>query len=116
MKSKEFLKENLVTDAQEVEQDHEVQMARAQCYHAAEAAIQLHKVLKTISEQQGLEGWVASKITLANEYLTSVRDYLVYEQMSGGMGESSGGMGAGSISVGSPAVATGGFKKGKKRK
>ena len=31
---------------------------------------------------QGIEGWVASKLTLASQYLESVRDYLKYEQVS----------------------------------
>jgi hypothetical protein len=116
MKSSDFIKENIAITAQEVEKDHEVQMARSQCYHAAEAAMQLHKLLKQIDEQQGIEGWVASKITLASDYLTTVRDYLAYEQMSGGVDESTGGMGAGSVAVGSPAVSSGGFKKGIKRR
>jgi hypothetical protein len=34
--------------------------------------------------QQGLEGWVSEKITLANDYLKTVREYLEYELMTGG--------------------------------
>ena len=59
--------------------DHEVQMAREECYHAAEHALAIHKLLRNISEQQGLEGWVSSKITLANDYLNTVREHLEYE-------------------------------------
>lgn len=79
MNSKDFLKEGFVEDATDVHMDHEVQMAREECYHAAEHALAIHKLLRNISEQQGLEGWVSSKITLANDYLNTVREHLEYE-------------------------------------
>ena len=82
MKSLDFLKEGFVDDAQDVHLDHEVQMAREECYHAAEHALAIHKLLRNISEQQGLEGWVSSKITLANDYLNTVREHLEYELLS----------------------------------
>lgn len=88
MKSEHFLKEGFVEDAHEVHQDHEVQMAREECYHAAENSIALHKLLRHVSEQQGLEGWVSAKITLANDYLKTVREYLEYELMTGGTDQS----------------------------
>jgi hypothetical protein len=62
--------------------DHEVQMARSQMYSSAQAAIEIHRLLRDISELEGLEGWVQSKLTLASEYLESVRDYLKYEAAS----------------------------------
>ena len=74
--------ESMAEDAARAEQDHEVQMARADCFYAAKDAIELHKILTGISEQQGLPGWVASKITLAADYLKSVKEYLEYEAMS----------------------------------
>jgi hypothetical protein len=82
MKSYDFLTEGIVEDAHEMHQDHEVQMARKDCYHAAEHAIALHKMLQHVSESQGLEGWVAAKITLAADYLNTVREYLEYELMN----------------------------------
>ena len=82
MNSKQFLKEGFLEDAHEAHVDHEVQMARVDCYYAAEHAIVLHKLLRNISEEQGLEGWVASKITLANDYLKSVREHLEYQMMN----------------------------------
>jgi hypothetical protein len=82
MNSKQFLKEGFIEDAHEAHMDHEVQMARVDCYYAAEHAIVLHKLLRNISEEQGLEGWVASKITLANDYLKSVREHLEYQMMN----------------------------------
>lgn len=82
MKSEHFLKEGFVEDASEVHADHEVQMARSDLFHAAEDALVLHKLLRNISEQQGLEGWVAAKITLASDYLKTVREYIEYELMT----------------------------------
>lgn len=82
MNSKQFLKEGFLEDAHEAHVDHEVQMARVDCYYAAEHAIVLHKLLRNISEEQGLEGWVASKITLANDYLKSVREHLEYQMIN----------------------------------
>ena len=82
MKTKDFLKEDIVSAAAEMHQDHEVQMARKDCYAAADDAIALHKLLRNITEAQGLEGWVAAKITLAADYLNTVREHLEYQIMS----------------------------------
>ena len=79
MKHKE-LKEGLADLAQRVEQDHEVQMARSDLYKAAKYSIKLHEMLKGVSEREGLEGWVQSKITKAADYLGSVYHHLEYEQ------------------------------------
>jgi len=76
------LQEGLGQEADVMEQDHEVQMARADCFYAAKNAIELHKLLKNISEAQGLEGWVSEKITLAADYLSTVKEYLEYELIS----------------------------------
>ena len=83
MKSSHFLGENFVEDASAVHQDHEVQMAREELYHAAEYALRLHKLLRNVDEAQGLDGWVSSKITLANDYLKTVLEYMEYELMTG---------------------------------
>lgn len=83
MKSSQFLGEGFVEDAHSVHQDHEVQMAREELYHSAENALRLHKLLRNVSEEHGLEGWVSSKITLANDYLKTVLEYMEYELMSG---------------------------------
>ena len=84
MKTTEFLKENsiIAQEADVMHKDHEVQMARSQMYSAAQSAIEIHRLLKDISELEGLDGWVASKLTLASEYLETVRDYLKYEAVS----------------------------------
>jgi len=84
MKTTEFLKENsiIAQEADNMHKDHEVQMARSQMYSAAQSAIEIHRLLKDISELEGLDGWVSSKLTLASEYLETVRDYLKYEAVS----------------------------------
>ena len=86
MKTTDFINESFVEDAAAAHQDHEVQMARSDCYNAAKYAIELHKLLKNISEQEGLDGWVSEKITLANDYLRTVTEYLRYEQQSSSAG------------------------------
>ena len=56
-----------------VNDDHEVRMAQAELYRLAKDAIALHNML----DQMGnLEGWVSSKITLATDYVATVRDYI----------------------------------------
>ncbi len=73
------LKENLADLAYKAESDHEVQMARGDLYKIAKYAIKLHEMLKNIDEQQGLDGWVQSKITKAADYIGSVYHHLDYE-------------------------------------
>lgn len=110
MTKKKPVKEGLSDEAMSVDRDHEVQMARAQLYHLANDAIRLHKLLKSVSESEGLEGWMQSKITLAADYIRSAADYLEYDKLktpaapmmpTAGMPESvsAGGMGAGSVAT-----------------
>ena len=77
----ETITEGLGEDAARAEMDHEVQMARADCFYAAKDAIELHRILSGISEAEGIEGWVAGKITLAADYLRSVKEHLEYKSM-----------------------------------
>lgn len=79
MKSKKII-EGLSDDAHSVDRDHEVQMARAQLYNLAGDAIALYKSLKHVSEEQGLEGWVQSKITLAQDYISDIRNWMDAQQ------------------------------------
>lgn len=118
IKKKKPVKEGLSDEAHLVDRDHEVQMARAQLYHLANDAIRLHKLLKNVSEAEGIEGWVQSKITLASDYIKSTADYLEYDKLkapvaapsvpasapmmpTAGMPESvsAGGMGVGSVAT-----------------
>jgi hypothetical protein len=84
MKPTDFITENhnIVQAVVEMHDDHEIQMAREQCYNAASNAIELHRMLKHITERQGLEGWVQEKITLANDYLRQVKEWMEYEVMN----------------------------------
>lgn len=86
MREKE-LKEGLGDLAHRAEQDHEVQMARAELYKLAKYAIKLHDMLKGVSEAEGLEGWVQSKITKAAADIGSVYHHLDYQESEANMGE-----------------------------
>jgi len=66
MKTTEFLKED----------DHEASMARAELMQVAKNAIELAKI---VHEGDDLPGWVSSYITLANDHLNSVHEYMAYE-------------------------------------
>ena len=83
MKPQDFIKEGYIADdADAMHKDHEVQMARQDCYNSAKNAIELHNLLKNVSEMQGLEGWVSEKLALAADYLKTVKEYLEYDLMS----------------------------------
>ena len=82
------ISEGLGDMAHMAEKDHEVQMARADLYKIAKYSIKLHEMLKNVSEAEGLEGWVQSKITKAADYLGSVYHHLDYEQATDELGES----------------------------
>ena len=68
--------------AHRAEADHEVQMARAELYKLAKYSIKLHDMLKGVSEAEGLEGWVQSKITKAANDIGSVYHHMDYEEAS----------------------------------
>ena len=55
-------------------------MARAELYKLAKYAIKLHEMLKGISEREGLEGWVQSKITKSADMIGSVYHHLEYQE------------------------------------
>lgn len=74
------IKEGLADLADRAERDHEVQMARSDLYKIAKYAIKLHEMLKGVSEEEGLEGWVQSKITKASDYIGSVYHYMDYDE------------------------------------
>ena len=77
----EKLNEGLGDMAHEAEKDHEVQMARSDCYKSAKYAVSIHKMLKDVSEMEGIDGWVASKLTKAADYLGSVKHYMEGQMM-----------------------------------
>ena len=71
--------EGLADMADMAERDHEVQMARAELYKIAKYAIKLHELLKGVSEAEGIEGWMQSKITKAADYMGSVYHTMDYD-------------------------------------
>lgn len=73
--------EGLGNLAHAAEQDHEVQMARAQLYKLAKYSIQLHDKLKSVSEAEGLEGWVQAKITKSADMISNVFHHLDYQEV-----------------------------------
>jgi len=79
MKEKDLKENGLADMAYKVEKDHEVQMARGELYKVAKYSIKMHEMLKGVSEEQGLEGWVQAKITKAADYLGSVYHHMDYE-------------------------------------
>ena len=55
------------------EKDYEGQMARAQLEMIAQRATVLAEMMK---DETQLEAWVQSKITMAEDYVTTVHDYM----------------------------------------
>ena len=73
------VQEGLSDMAMKAEMDHEVQMARSDLFKIAKYAVELHDMLKSVSEAEGIEGWQQSKITKAADYLGSVYHSMDYE-------------------------------------
>ena len=59
--------------------DHEVNMAQSDMFKAMKYAKEIHDALERVSEREGIEGWVAAKITKAADYLGSVAHYIEHE-------------------------------------
>jgi hypothetical protein len=78
-KKKDDVKEGLADKADMAERDHEVQMARADLYKIAKYAIELHDMMKKVTEADGIEGWQQAKITKAADYMGSVFHSLDYD-------------------------------------
>ena len=68
---------NAMNDKQYLDHmDHEGKMAKRQLKQLAEYAMELASMLDDGTQ---LEGWVQSKITLANDYISKVKHYLEEE-------------------------------------
>ena len=65
--------------------DHEVEMARSDLFSAAKNAQQVYSMIKDVSEDEGLDGWVQEKIIKANDYLNTIREYLEGKQLQNEM-------------------------------
>jgi len=90
------LKSGFISRAED-RRDHEVEMARSDLHQAHKNSSKIHRLIKNVSEDDGLEGWVQAKITKAADYLNSVCQYLEGKQLQemtggviagGGVGES----------------------------
>lgn len=55
-------------------------MAKSNLYAMIKDAVKLHEM---IQDRDNLEGWVEEKITLATDYIKTVRDYLEYNTVRG---------------------------------
>jgi hypothetical protein len=86
MKTTDFIKENelIGQDAHDMHQDHQHQMLREECYHIAVNSVALHKLLKQLPEHIPLDAWAAEKISLANDYIKTVKEWLEYDVMGAG--------------------------------
>ena len=73
--------EGVADEAVHMERDHEVQMARSDLYKIVNYAVNLHKMLKNVSEEQGIQGWMQAKITKSADYMSSVAHTLEYDMM-----------------------------------
>jgi hypothetical protein len=82
MKTSDFLKEDstpIGSDSQEQHSQQQNSMLREECYHAAQNAIKLHKMLQQASDE--IAPWAAEKIAIASDYLKTVSEWLEYELM-----------------------------------
>lgn len=86
MKTQEFLKED----------DHEASMARAELMQIAKNAIALAKI---VHEGDDLPGWVSSYITLSNDHLNSVHEYMEYKSHAVAESATSGGTSSGAVAT-----------------
>ena len=71
---KHTIKENSDT-ARKKDDDYEVAMARSDLIAAFKSAKAIYQMLKTRTEEDGIEGWVQEKLIKANDYLTAVKEY-----------------------------------------
>ncbi len=79
--TKESVNEDIAQDVNIMERDHEVQMAKSDLYKTANYAIKLHNMLKNVSEEQGIDGWMQAKITKAADYISSVYHSMEYDMV-----------------------------------
>ena len=76
------------TDAEDVNYtDHEVSMAKSQLLSSVKSSTRIAKHLSNTSEDDGIPGWVASKLTVAEDYLQAVADYMDGEELQEGWSE-----------------------------
>lgn len=67
--------------------DHEVRMAHGEVLNLAHNSAELYEILRSQSESAGLPGWISAYITLANDYMESVVQYMREQNAEQGTGE-----------------------------
>lgn len=68
--------------------DHEVHMAKSDLMSLGKDTMELLKLLQQYaSDERGIPGWVASKITKAQDYINSVHKSLSYDAQDGSISE-----------------------------
>jgi len=85
MKPQDFITEHefIGDDAHQMHKSQQHHMLREECYHSAANAIKLHQLLGKLPDGHELDAWAAEKISLANDYLKTVVEWLEYDVMSG---------------------------------
>ena len=66
-------------DSHAMHQEHQLHMLREECYHCASNAMQLHELMSSMQSHDEIAPWAAEKISLANDYLKTVKEYLEYQ-------------------------------------
>ena len=87
MKTTEFLTENefIAQDADQMHKTHQHSMLREECYHLAVNAVAIHKLLGAMPENEPVMAWAAEYISLANDHIKSVKEFLEYNDMESDM-------------------------------
>jgi hypothetical protein len=87
MKTTEFLVENefIAQDADQMHKTHQHSMLREECYHLAVNAVAIHKLLGEMSEGEPVMAWAAEYISLANDHIKSVKEFLEYNDTESDM-------------------------------
>lgn len=65
-----------------VDKDHEIHMAQSDLYKIAKYAMDLHNMLKSLTDSDQIEAWQQAKITKAADYISSVYHSLDYNVKS----------------------------------
>lgn len=78
---KKMIRKNGLIPRDQVRTDHEVSMARSDLVQSAKNAKAIFALIKDVSEDEGIPGWVQEKLIKASDYLNTVREYLEGQQV-----------------------------------
>lgn len=88
MKTKELNKirkqvnEDIGMEASNMEKNHEIQMARADCYFAAKSAISVHQLLEKLADTFTLNPMMKERISAAADTFKSIKEELEFSVMN----------------------------------